>query len=146
MQTDNLHAGGGNIIKRRWIGGNAWFGSIACVVELMFRLEVYSSKYKVQGYIPHFLFAVFNLIILCLAFIVKQNTQFFPKEVLEAILRACHPLRSAGHWVVMKTQISGVDLFAIVYAWSRKGFSFNVFSCGKAARLFEDYVPLKLLR
>ena len=59
--------------------------------------------------------------------------------VLEEILRARHPLRPAGHWVVMKTRISGVDLFAMVYAWSQKGFSCMVSSCGKTVRHSEDY-------
>ena len=145
MQTDNpLHlpdnrvlsvhvaetlrqAEGGNIIKRGWIGGDAWFGSIACVVELMIRLQVYSSKYRGTCVISCSLFlsSFFNL-----AFTVKQNTQFFPKEVLEAILCARHPVRPTRHWVVMKTQISGVDLFTMVYTWSQKGFSFIVSSCG----------------
>ena len=50
----------------------------------------------------HSLFAVSNFILLFSVY-CKQNTQFFPKEVLEAILRARHPLRPAGHCVVMKT-------------------------------------------
>ena len=67
MQTDNvLHlpgggvlpvhvaetlrqAEGGNIMKHGWLGGDAWFGSTACVVELMIRLKVYSSKYIDRG-------------------------------------------------------------------------------------------------
>ena len=53
------------------------------------------------------------------AFIVKQNIRMFPKEVLYSVLKARHPRRPAGHWVVMKTTIAGVDLFALVYAWSQ---------------------------
>ena len=50
------------------------------------------------------------------AFIVKQNTRIFPKEALYAVLKARHSKRPAGHWVVMKTNIAGVDLFARLVA------------------------------
>ena len=73
------------------------------------------------------------------AFIVKQNLNFFPKDVLTAVLKARHPRRPAGHWVVMKTQISGVDLFIMVYAWSQSGFAYMISTCGKTVRHFEDY-------
>ena len=49
------------------------------------------------------------------AFIVKQNIKMFQKEVLYTVLKARHPRRLAGHWVVMKSNIAGVDLFALVY-------------------------------
>jgi hypothetical protein len=46
-------------------------------------------------------------------------------EVLRLVESARVPKGGlAGHWVVFKTMISGVDLFAMVYAWSQKGVSY----------------------
>ena len=73
------------------------------------------------------------------AFIVKQNTRMFPKEALYAVLKARHSKRPAGHWVVMKTNIAGVDLFAIAYAWSQSSVAYMVSTCGKTIRHCEDY-------
>ena len=63
----------------------------------------------------------------------------FPKEVLYSVLKARHPRRPAGHWVVMKTAIAGVDLFAMVYAWSQSSVAYMVSTCGKTIRHIEDY-------
>jgi len=38
-------------------------------------------------------------------FIVKQHLQYFPMEVLRAILLARYKSRPAGHWVVMKVSL-----------------------------------------
>ena len=94
------------VVPGGWVGGDAWFGSINTCVELKSRLDVFSS------------------------FIVKQNTNYFPKRVLHALLRARHPNRAAGHWVVMQTVIGGVPLFVMAYAWSNRGVSYIVSSCG----------------
>ena len=63
----------------------------------------------------------------------------FPKEVLYSVLKARHPRRPAGHWVVMKTTIAGVDLFALVYAWLQSSVAYMVSTCGKSIRHVEDY-------
>ena len=89
-----------------WTGGDAWFGSVATCVELKKRLGVFST------------------------FVLKKQAQFFPKEVLHSILQARHGDRPAGHWVVMKAVISEVTVLAIAYAWSQKGVSYFVSTCG----------------
>src|SRR6056300_842834 len=71
---------GAKLQKGGWVGGDAWFGSVPCAVELKKRLDVYST------------------------FIVKQNQQYYPMEVLHAILMARYGDRPGGHWVVMKTK------------------------------------------
>jgi hypothetical protein len=62
--------------------------------------------------------------------IIKNNTSFFPKAALEAVLRARYGTRPAGHWVVFRATISGVPLFAMIYGWSQKGLSFILSTCG----------------
>ena len=89
-----------------WTGGDAWFGSVMSAVELKKRLDVFST------------------------FVVKNHRPFFPMEVLFAILKARHGSHPAGHWVVMKASISGVPILAIAYAWSQKGVSYFVSTCG----------------
>ncbi|KAG7363187.1 hypothetical protein IV203_026547 [Nitzschia inconspicua] len=51
-------------------------------------------------------------------------------KALRAVLDAWHSDRPAGHWVTMTTTISGVPLIAVVYAWSQKGVSFFISTCG----------------
>jgi hypothetical protein len=89
-----------------WTGGDAWFGSVMSCVELYKRLNVYST------------------------FIVKNNRMFFPMVALNAVLKARHNKRPAGHWVVMRTTIADVPLMAIAYAWSQKGISYFITTCG----------------
>ena len=85
-----------NAVEGGWVGGDAWFGSINTAVELKAKLGIYST------------------------FIVKQNLNYFPMQVLHAILVARYSKRPAGHWVTMKATISGVDLYVMAYAWSQK--------------------------
>lgn len=99
-----------------WMDGDAWFGSIPTVVELFKRLDVFSS------------------------FIVKNNTQYFPKYVIYEILLARFGDRPAGHWVVMHANISGVAIMIMAYAWSMKGISYIVSSCGKTIHHEKNYV------
>ncbi|CAB9499209.1 unknown protein [Seminavis robusta] len=89
-----------------WCGGDAWFGSVATCVELKKRLGVHST------------------------FIMKNNKHFFPIEALMAVLTARHGDRPAGHWVTMTTEIAGVKLIAMAYAWSQKGVSYFISTCG----------------
>ena len=97
---------GAKLADGGWVGGDAWFGSIPAVVELKKRLNVFST------------------------FIVKQNVQYCPMQVIQKILRTRHPKRPAGHHVVMKATISGVELFLLAYAWSNKRAAYILSSCG----------------
>ena len=92
-----------------WTGGDAWFGSVTTAVELRKRLGIFST------------------------FVVKKQAQFFPKEVLHSILQARHGERPAGHWVVMRATIADVPVIAMAYAWSQKGVSYFVSTCGCTA-------------
>jgi len=94
------------VLKRGWVGGDSWFGSIATAVEV----------YKHFG--VHF------------SWIIKQNQSWFPKKALLKLLKAWFKERPAGHWVVFKTTIAEVTLFSMAYAWSLKGFSFLLSTCG----------------
>ena len=49
---------------------------------------------------------------------------------LHAVLKARHGKRPAGHWVVMRATIAGVNLMAVAYAWSQKGVSYFISTCG----------------
>jgi hypothetical protein len=89
-----------------WVGGDAWFGSVMTCVEVMKHFAVHST------------------------FIVKNNQFLFPMAALHAVLKARHGDRPAGHWVVMKTEIAKVKLIAIAYAWSQKGISYFISTCG----------------
>ena len=100
-------AEGAELHPRGWCGGDAWFGSVQAAVELKLRHGVYST------------------------FVVKNNKQLFPMEILHAVMKARHGKRPAGHWVVMRTVISGVRLIAIAYAWNQKGLAYFISTCGK---------------
>ena len=108
-------AEGANVKKGGWIGGDAWFGSINAAVELKCRLGINST------------------------FIVKQNRNYCPIDVIRSILLARYLTRPAGHWVVMKATISGVDLFLMAYGWSQKGIAYMVSTCGTTVRHTIDY-------
>lgn len=89
-----------------WVGGDAWFGSVSTAMSCFKRFNVHST------------------------WIIKNNSNFFPKKVLESILKARHGSRPAGKWVVMQTTIDGVPLIAMAYAWSQKGVSYFLSTCG----------------
>jgi hypothetical protein len=97
---------GAGVVPGGWVGGDAWFGSVMTCVELMTRLGVHST------------------------FVIKGHTQFFPIAVLHSVLEARHGSRPAGHWVTMKATISNVPIIAVAYAWSHKGVSYFVSTCG----------------
>ena len=50
---------------------------------------------------------------------------------MHAVMKARFADRPAGHWVVFKTNINGIDLFAVAYAWSQRGASYFLSTCGK---------------
>jgi hypothetical protein len=97
---------GAGVIEGGWVGGDAWFGSVMTCVEVKKRFGVYST------------------------FIVKGNDKFFPVGVLHSVLTARHGTRPAGHWVTMTATISDVQVIALAYAWSQKGVSYFVSTCG----------------
>jgi hypothetical protein len=97
---------GAGVLPGGWTGGDAWFGSVMTCVEVMKQLEVHST------------------------FIVKNNVLFYPQGALHTILKARHGDRPAGHWVVMRATIADVKLTAIAYAWSQKGVSYFISTCG----------------
>ena len=74
------------------------------------------------------------------AFVIKNNTNFFPMIVLHRILHARHGKRPLGHWVVMKTTIAEVELIAIACAWSQRGVAYFISSCGSTEMHDEKYV------
>ena len=63
-------------------------------------------------------------------FILKQHIQYCPKQVLQRVLLARYPKYPAGHHVVMKATISGVDLFIIAYAFSNSDITYMVSTAG----------------
>jgi len=62
--------------------------------------------------------------------IIKNNHIFFPLKQLFAVLKARYGDHPAGHWVIFRAMISGVKLFAMAFAWSQKGVSYIVLTCG----------------
>jgi len=98
---------GAALVKGGWVSGDAHFGSVQSCVELKTWFDIFS------------------------AFIVKHNKRFFPMETLHAVLTARHGKRPAGHWVVATAVVSLVKVIAIAHAWSQKGASCFVSTCGK---------------
>ena len=57
--------------------------------------------------------------------------QYCPLQVIQQVLQAHNKSgRRAGHHVVMKATISGVDLFLLTYVWSNQRAAYIVLSCG----------------
>jgi hypothetical protein len=54
----------GNVVEGGWVGGDAWFGLIPCVVELKKKMNVNST------------------------FIIKQNLQYCLVQVIQRIMKA----------------------------------------------------------
>jgi hypothetical protein len=96
-----------NLVEGGWVGGDAWFGSVPCAVELKNKLGVFST------------------------FIIKQNIQYCPLQVIQQVMQARNTDgHRAGRHVVMKATISGVDLFLLAYAWSNQRAAYIVSLCG----------------
>ena len=89
-----------------WTGGDAWFGSVCCAVMVKKVKQVHST------------------------WVVKNNSALSPHAVLLSVLKARYPKKPAGHWVVMKTTISDVPIYAIAYAWSQSSVSYFVTTIG----------------
>lgn len=99
-----------------WVGGDAWFGSVATTVEVMKRFGVHST------------------------WIIKNNQTLFPMEALKKVMTARHGAKPAGHWVTMTTKIAGVNMFAVAFAWSQKGMAYFLSTCGSTRPAPELYV------
>ena len=97
---------GASVPEGRWVGGDGWFGSAMTRVEVMKAFGVHST------------------------WIIKNNQSLYPYKALRAVLKARFGDCPAGHWVVMKTVISEVPMFALAYAWSQSGVSYFLSTCG----------------
>jgi hypothetical protein len=49
---------------------------------------------------------------------------------LNAVMKARFGQRPAGHWVTFTTQVSGINVMAIAYAWSQWGVTYILSTCG----------------
>jgi hypothetical protein len=90
---------GAKVVEGGWCGGDDWFGSMVTALEVKKRLCVEST---------------------C---IIKGNHRFCPTAVLHAVLKARFGSKTAENWVVMTTDIAGVEILALAYAWSQRGVS-----------------------
>jgi hypothetical protein len=50
-------------------------------------------------------------------------------EALHAILKGRFETKISGHWISMTTDIGGVKLLAMCYAWSQKGVPYFLSTC-----------------
>ena len=90
------------MVKGVYVGGDAWFGSVALCVNIYKRLNVHST------------------------FIVNNNTSFLPMKVLYKILQVRFGDHQAGHWVTISTEIFDVPIFVVSYAWSQIGVLYMI--------------------
>lgn len=135
-------AEGAQLREGGWMGGDAWFGSVPCAIELMKILGIYSTFIVKQNVRAVYLLRhrqELTLLVFAFLFYFEQ-TAYFPMEALHAVLRARYPDNAAGHWVVMKAVIAEVDVFVMAYAWSNKGVSYIVSTCGTTVQHMEPYV------
>jgi hypothetical protein len=61
---------------------------------------------------------------------------------LFAVLKARYKAKLARHWVIFQSSISGVPLIAMVYAWSQRGVSCILSTCGStkpAEKMYMSY-------
>jgi uncharacterized membrane protein len=55
------------------------------------------------------------------------------KSTVDAIFKACYKDLPAGHWVTFQGTIFGVEMIAMAYAWSQRGVSYSLSTCGSMA-------------
>jgi hypothetical protein len=60
----------------------------------------------------------------------KSKTLIFFMQALHSVLTARYGDRPAGHWVVFCTNICGVTLIAVCYAWSHSSTTYFLSTCG----------------
>jgi hypothetical protein len=94
-----------------WVGGDSWVGSVMTAVEVVKRCDVHST------------------------WIIKKNQKWFPMKELNAVMKARFKQRPAGHWVTFTTEVAGVNLLAIAYAWSQRGVMYLLSTCGSLNHL-----------
>jgi hypothetical protein len=89
-----------------WAGGDTWFGSMVTALEAKKCLNVDST------------------------WIIKDNHAFYLMGALHAVIKAQFGTNMAGNWVTMMTTIDGVKMMVMAYAWSQKGISYFLSTCG----------------
>jgi hypothetical protein len=62
--------------------------------------------------------------------VMRRFQTWFPMKALFAVLKARFKDRPAGHWVTMIATKSDVKLIAMAYAWSQRGVSYILSTCG----------------
>jgi hypothetical protein len=62
--------------------------------------------------------------------IIKGNHSFYPMAGLNAVLKGRFGNKCTGHWVSMTSVIGGAKLLSLAYAWSQKGVSYFLSTCG----------------
>jgi hypothetical protein len=65
-----------------------------------------------------------------LKWIIKGNHDFYLMGALHAVIKARFGTKITGHWVTMMTTIAGMKMMAMAYAWSQKGISYFLLTCG----------------
>jgi hypothetical protein len=63
----------------------------------------------------------------------KTKSTVVSNETLLAILKARYKDHPADHWVTFQATISGVNVIAMAYAWSQRGVSNILSTCGSTA-------------
>ena len=110
---------GAKAVEGGLVGGDAWLGTVMTAVKIKKRFNVYST------------------------WIVKGNTAFYPMKVLHRLLIGRHGVQPAGHWTTMTTTIGGVHVIVMAYAWSQRGVSYFVSTCGSMDPAKEPYFTKK---
>jgi len=106
-----------------WTGGDSWFGSVQTALALKLEEVNYNNE---DGSVTRRPLDVES------SWVIKNNTRLFPRGPLHAVLRARCPTRMAGHWVVFRSVIKGVNMLAIAYAWSNKDVAYVLTTVGNA--------------
>ena len=71
---------------------------------------------------------------------MKKNTDLLLLKVLHKILQVRYKNVPVGHLVSMSTKISGEPIFIIAYAWSQRGVSYMISTCGSTAPHQDKYL------
>jgi hypothetical protein len=78
-----------NVVDGGWVGGDAWFGLVKSCIELKKHCKVYSN------------------------FIIKQNVNYFPMQVIHKVLLASHESKPVSHRVIIQMTTAGAELFVM---------------------------------
>ena len=126
-----------NLQAGDWVTGDAYFGSMQSVIAL--RKEIVSRQVidMETGAVKE---RVREPLGVESTFVVKNNSSLYPKGPLRAVLRARHPRRWAGHWVVFRTKVQDIELKAIAYAWNNKEVMFVITTVGNTTEALDPYV------